>query len=94
MRFSLFRFGNSFHFTHARFRNINYYNRAYSSILYFHSMFFISCDPTISLERLIQMQREGNQTPDLPYHTFIEPNADGIRQAMPVSVLSHGRGTF
>lgn len=65
---------------------------AYSSILYFHSMFFISCDPTISLERLIQMQREGNQTPDLPYHTFIEPNSDGIRQAMPVSVLSHGRG--
>jgi hypothetical protein len=57
-------------------------------------MFFISCDPTISLERLIQMQREGNQTPDLPYHTFIEPNSDGIRQAMPVSVLSHGRGTL
>ena len=69
-------------------------NRAYSSILYFHSMFFISCDPTISLERLIQMQREGNQTPDLPYHTFIEPHSDGIRQAMPVSVLSHGRGTL
>lgn len=63
----------------------------YSSILYFHSMFFISCDPGISLEQLIRMQQEGNQSPDLPYHTLIPANEEVIK-SMPVTILSHGRG--
>ncbi len=66
--------------------------RACSSILYFHAMFFISCDPKISLERLIMMQQEGNQSRDLPYHTFIDTSLEIVRLAMPISVLSHGRG--